>query len=1432
MKLLGATLLSSSWRLILSEWKLRTRALDDSIRAHRFFSIPRRTEFKLPPKGAPVYCVFGATGPVLNAVGGFFRGEPLIFVRATRRGAFTYETLRLIAAIGPGVRPIFATRDDYEQVVLRSPKLASLGRVAILSPLSLVTVPKGIEALWLLPTEPDGSAAPIDVDAAALADLFSISPDVIQTAHPPGVVFVGSSHIGVRASHDEMIARSRSTTAGRPGDDRLEHLSMISPFALDAMTRPRREGSLTYEELTHRRDAGPTVVACDEAVASALTLAGFDVFLVSSPTTADEAPTASERITRERAVEILIRSLADTRFLVSASRRRLSWSAVQERLDLRDMRPAVRSPIETGLRELDLIDDVEVGILARDMALSSGLGESAAHILRRVIRQESSEPMPRLLRRADLVDDVLDLAAASLPPADQPAALRLRMRIDGDVDAAVNDLNRLIEISGASQALLDQIGTIFADLPEVVVGLANRFSGAGEYRVALALTAPAAERPGASAEVLRPTVDTLLKLGLSDRATVFAEKLAACDPTDGAIIDALMESGGAPTPAMNRTVERPLQLLLVDARRALARGEGDTAEHLLRRLMAESNPALAIAASEDLTDILLVQERDEEAVEIATRAVDRATGRFRDAAAVVLSEVQLFAGFNDAALKTLRLAQSSGSTQAGTRLRALLVRSGRLEEEIAEFEKVYARAPTLNHLGHLMQLLSLADRMDDMRAVADEARRLGHNHPADIAFLEGTILVGKMAWQEALERLAPFFDSSSRGPRIAMLVGRAALGVGDTARAEVAFQMAAQALGTRTLAQTELARLAEASDDWTEAARLYSGILAQRPLSVVNGMRWATAVRRSGTLPDLKISLEAQAEASLEARVAFWLSLLAGEEGRLDRVIHWARRAFSLEPLNIDLARYLNDALILDGDFPGAVKVVDDIATRIRPIGLRIIEVADMYRSIGEMDKAQNFARRGVSAAPRNPAVLHIAARIHSEVEDFEEARRLVHLSLKIDPARMGCYLLGARIARRLNYMEEADRLEAAAARIWPDRSAALSSSVERAIFRRDTASADRYVHRVMQGARIHGEKLPMRLLWSVAALYAEKGNFSRFLEFAREVLGAIDAVFPSDLPMWHGEPVSGEAMMVIARGGPGDEVRLYGSILRRVCEDLGHLVHVGDPRLESIFRRNFPSADFIGNPWAGRRQHRRRDQIPDELRRGFAPGTLEAARRFSVFVPRKKLADVRWIATADSLITTLLHPHFGDAAPAGDPRPLIADPERLAEVRAFLEGLPKGPKIGISWRASYVSANRFSGAFFDVEEMADLLGIEGVVYIDLHPNVIDEEFERAQELAGGRFVRPPFDLYNDFEAIAALAVELDAVIVPGVTQRDIAGAFRTADIWSFNLAKEYSERWRITRDERDRFQPAILHHDTTQLGDRTAVAAALKARVEQLVRG
>ncbi|MBV5265064.1 hypothetical protein J3S89_13500 [Pinisolibacter sp. B13] len=1375
--------------------------------------------------------MFGATGPVLNAVGGFFRGEPLIFVRATRRGSFTYETLRLIAAAGPGIRPIFATRDAYEQVALRSPKLASLGRVAILSPLSLVTVPKGIEALWLLPTVAERTVDPLDVDAAALADLFGISPDVIQTPHPPEVVFVGSSHIGVQASHDEMIARSRLKALGREGSEQVEHRTMTSPFALDAMTRARREGALTYDDLTHRRNAGPTVVACDEAVASALTLAGFQV-LLASPATADDALAEPERITRERAVEILIRSLADTRFVVSASRRRLSWTAVQARLDLREMRPTARSPIETGLRDLDLIDDVEVGVLARDMAQSSGLGESAAHILRRVVRQEASESMPRLLRRADLVDDVLDLAAACLPPTDQPAALRLRARIDGDVEAAIYDLNRLIQVHGASQALLDQIGTVFADLSEVVVGLAGRFTSAGEYRVALALVAPAAERPGASPEVLRPTVDTLLKLGLSDRAMVFAEKLATFDPTDGAVIDALMESDDTPPPSSTQSDERPLQLLLVDARRALARGESDTAEHLLRRLMAESNPALAIAASEDLTDILLVQERDEEAVEIATRAVDKAAGRLRDAAAVALSEVQLFAGFNDAALKTLRLAQSSGSTQAGTRLRALLVRSGRLEEEIAEFEKIHAQAPTLNHLGHLMQLLSLADRMDDMRAVADEARRQGRNHPADIAFLEGTILVGKMMWHEASERLAPFFDSSSRGQRIAMLVGRAALGAGDAARAQIAFHMAAQAPGTRTLAQTELARLAETAGDWAEAARLYSGILAQRPLSVVNGMRWATAVRRSGTLPDLKISLEAQAEASLEARVAFWLSLLAGEEGRLDGVIHWARRAFALEPLNTDLARYLNDALILDGDVPGAVKVVDDIAAGIRPIGLRVIEVADMYRSIGEMDKARDFARRAVQSAPRNPGVLQIAARIHSEVEDFEEARRLVHLGLKIDPARMGGYILGARIARRLEDMEEADRLDAAAARIWPDRSAALSSRVERAISRRDTTSADHYVHRVMQGARIHGEKLPMRLLWSVAALYAEKGDFPRFLELAREVLGAIDAVFPSDLPMWHGEPSSGETMMVIARGGPGDEVRLYGSILRRVGEDLGHLVHVGDPRLESIFRRNFPSADFIGNPWSGRRLHRRRDQIPDALRRGFAPGSLEAARRFSVFVPRKELARVRWIATADSLITTLLHPHFGDAAPAGDPRPLIADPERLAEVRALLAGLPKGPKIGISWRASYVSANRFSGAFFDVEEMADLLAVEGAVYIDLHPNVIDEEFERAQELAGGRFVRPPFDLYNDFEAIAALAVELDAVIVPGVTQRDVAGAFRTADIWSFNLAKEYSERWRITRDERDRFQPAILHHDTTRYGDRAAIAAALKARVEQLVRG
>jgi tetratricopeptide (TPR) repeat protein len=1413
------------WRWLRSKWLLLSTPFDQIIAGHRFFTIPRRTEFILPRDGTPVYCIFGTTRGSLNSIGNFFRGVPVIFVQMTRRQSFTKETLQIIEKIGPAAMPVFVSEDALSAVAAKSPGLAARGALAVLSPIDLVSRAVGVEALWLRPVTSRSVDVP-EPTVDAFASFFRSSP-LPALPRPPGRVLATTSEVGVEADRRQMELSKRLEREG-DGGAASSILALQSPLMLDLArgTMPRNP-SISFPELLDMPRATTAVWACDEALAAGLTLFGFDVRCAPAPSVGTGLRD-DVRMSEEDARGILRRALGESRLVATSSRRTVKLADLEYRLGGVARIAATDASLPGELLAAKGIGVDEAGALAKAIADKS-FGHEAKAALTGFILREGAKARPMLLERTDLVDVVLDLASTVLEPQAQPSVIKLRLRIDGDQASAVDDLQRLIRSNGASVLLLDAIATVFSDVPEVILPLAQIFAKAGGNRAALSLLQPAAREKDAPLDLLYLLIEVQLELGLSDEAVGTGERIIARDPVEPTIVEAVIDAGTLAGGDRDHSSSRPIGLLM-QARAAQDRGDMEAAEALLRRAAAIGNTALSSAASEELTSILLAQKQLEEAVAIAAGSLDQAVGRMRDGAAIMLSEVQMLAGSRSAALETLRAAEASGSRVAGSRLRGVLVRGGDLGREIYRYASLHGKKPTLNTMSQLMQMLAIDDRLPEARAIAEQTRRGRAVRPEDIALVEAELLVQHLRFQEAVEVLEPHFKSASRQARIALQLGQARLALAEYAEAKIALRIAEQAPGTRNLAVLYLARLAEAVGASDEAALHYTEVLSRNALSPVYCDRWANALRQSGQLQTVKGALEKEATHSVEARVFFWLSHLAAQEGHLDQLIGWAKRAAELEPLNINIARHYVEALMAVADQEQACAVIDRLAEKTRRRGVRFVEVANLYRSIGQMERAIEVADLAVKSMPRNPAVLQIAARIHFENENFTVADDLVRVSLHIDPARLGSYGLQARIARRLGRTGEADALTTAAMRIWPDRTVAVSMMLEQAIANRDVSLAREGIRRLRLCTALQGDRLPLRLLWATAVLFAEANDVPVFVDLAGDVLRTIEAALPETLATWQGESLERKAIMVIARGGPGDEVRLYSSALRPFHSEAETLVHIGDHRLETIFRRNFPDARFVPNPWAGRRLNRSREAIRKVGDRSMTPGTLEATRRLGLYVPRDTLAAVDYVSVADAVVTRRLFSGFGNTVPRVDPRPLVAAPEYLDRMQAFLDGLPPGPRVGISWRASYISANRFSGGFFEVEELAELLGTPGAVFVDLHPNVFDEEFARSVTLTGGRFFRPDVDLYNDFEAIAALSVLLDAIILPGVTQRDIAGAFRERDIWSFNLAREYSERWRIGVDERDQFQPSILHHDTTVYGDRAGIARELTRKVSLLV--
>eukprot|EP01034_Spumella_vulgaris_P043196 gene43196-53615_t len=74
---------------------------------------------------------------------------------------------------------------------------------------------------------------------------------------------------------------------------------------------------------------------------------------------------------------------------------------------------------------------------------------------------------------------------------------------------------------------------------------------------------------------------------------------------------------------------------------------------------------------------------------------------------------------------------------------------------------------------------------------------------------------------------------------------------------------------------------------------------------------------------------------------------------------------------------------------------------------------------------------------------------------------------------------------------------------------------------------------------------------------------------------------------------------------------------------------------------------------------------------------------------------------------------------------------------------------------------------------------------------------------AAGVHAIPGLNLYDDFEGVAALVSELDLVLTPGVTIRDIASAVNVP-VWSFTVIPGASDVWRKSAQRRDSWFPSI----------------------------
>lgn len=214
---------------------------------------------------------------------------------------------------------------------------------------------------------------------------------------------------------------------------------------------------------------------------------------------------------------------------------------------------------------------------------------------------------------------------------------------------------------------------------------------------------------------------------------------------------------------------------------------------------------------------------------------------------------------------------------------------------------------------------------------------------------------------------------------------------------------------------------------------------------------------------------------------------------------------------------------------------------------------------------------------------------------------------------------------------------------------------------------------------------------------------------------------------------VAGKHVLVKREQGVGDEI-LFATCYPDLVAEAERVHFEADPRLVSLFARSFPGATV------GPRQAISTVGADVVTCAGSLPGRYR--RSLEVFPRRERI--------------------------------LTPDPERVQRWAARLGALGPGPKVGISWRSKVQTAERRL-EYTRLDEWDEIVAVPGVRFVNLQYDECERELADAERRFGIEIHRwDDLDLMNDFEGVAALIANLDAVVAPRNAVAFLTGALGT----------------------------------------------------------
>jgi len=463
--------------------------------------------------------------------------------------------------------------------------------------------------------------------------------------------------------------------------------------------------------------------------------------------------------------------------------------------------------------------------------------------------------------------------------------------------------------------------------------------------------------------------------------------------------------------------------------------------------------------------------------------------------------------------------------------------------------------------------------------------------------------------------------------------------------------------------------------------------------------------------------------------------------------------------------RFLEAAHAAD---PRHAQTMTDLGNVCRSSGL-IAEAESWYRKALALDPAARTPRFNLAVMLRQGAGRGAAVDILEELlvppahadalrtlvewmcEDAcgHEARALCERVLRAEPGHRAAHASLRMLMLRCD-VTPGDVLryaEAALAAGYTDAEILLNRALAQQYLGRHAAALASYD----EVLAAHPEATLARFHRALALLAA--GEFERaWPDYELRLASRELAPPPRRFEPWTGEPLPERTLLVYGEQGIGDEI-MFASCIPALLNVCPRVVLACAARLEPLFRRSFPQIRVVSMDALRARTFEWDEQSSDAAMTaiGSLPGHLRRTR------------------------TDL----------AGQRGYLRADPDLVARYRDRLHGISPVPKIGFSWRGGGVQSRRDLRSL-DAKEVAELLSIPDVQFVNLQYDSLGSEPEIAKAVEDGRLLHWP-EALSDYEHTAALVSALDLTLSVCTAVIHLAGALDREVL----IMAPFSAEWR-----------------------------------------